>query len=668
MTTESSVYNRIRQLRNSINEHNYQYYNLSQPKISDFEYDQLLKELRDLENKYPQYADANSPTQRVGNDINLEFEQHMHRFPMLSLDNTYSKEELADFITRIQKIVNEDFEFICELKFDGVSISLTYENGILIRAVTRGDGEKGDVVTANVKTIKSIPLTLRGENFPPYFEIRGEIFIPLASFEKMNTEREEAGEMVFANPRNAASGTLKMQNSSLVAKRPLDCYLYNMLGENLPFSNHYDNIQKAGEWGFKISEYTKKCRSLEEILDYTNYWENHRYTLPFDIDGVVIKVNSYHQQERLGYTAKSPRWATSFKFKAEQVTTRLISIDYQVGRTGAITPVANLEPVLLAGTTVKRASLHNADQIELLDIRINDTVYIEKGGEIIPKVVGVDKSKRPEGSEPVQYISVCPECNTALIRTEGEAKHYCPNESGCPPQIKGKIEHFVSRKAMDIGLAEATIHQLFSHGLIKNPADFYDLQKEQLVNLERFAEKSAENLIKSIRNSKQVPFPRVLYALGIRYVGETVAKKLAQHFTSMQNLMEANADQLLEADEIGEKIAESLMNYFANEKNRQFIERLRLAGLKFESEKKQSSGTGRLNGKSIIISGVFENFSREEIKELIEHHGGKNVSSISSKTDYLVAGEKIGPSKLEKAKELGIPVISEIEFMQLINL
>ena len=664
--SNTEVRDRIIQLREILNTHNYNYYVLSQPQISDFEYDQLMKELISLEDDHPEFFDQNSPTQRVGNDINQTFNQVPHKNRMLSLDNTYSKEEIADFETRNKRILDEEFEYVCELKYDGASISLTYKDGQLVQALTRGDGEKGDDVTTNVKTIRSIPLRLHGNDFPDEFEIRGEIFIPHEGFRKMNAEREAQGEPAFANPRNAAAGTLKIQNSSVVAKRPLDCFLYYIPGTNLPFDNHYDNLIKAREWGFKIPEAITRCKSLDDIYTFIDYWETERENLPYDIDGIVIKINSLEQQRTLGFTAKSPRWATSYKFKAEQALTRLISIDYQVGRTGAITPVANLEPVQLAGTTVKRASLHNADQIALLDIRINDMVYIEKGGEIIPKVVGVDKSKRDVFSVPLKYIEACPECGTKLIRIEGEAKHYCPNELECPPQIKGKIEHFVSRKAMDIGLAEATIDQLYQKGLLHTIADFYTLKKEDLLQLERFAEKSADNLITSIEESKQIPFQRVLFALGIRFVGETVAKTLASHFNSIEDLKNATIEQLLEVDEIGDRIAKSVTDYFSDEKNLRLLNKLIEAGLQFEGDKKELS-SDKLTGKSIIISGVFQKFSRDEMKELIEQNGGKNVSSISAKTDFLLAGDKIGPSKLEKANKLGIQIISEDEFLSMIE-
>ena len=664
----SNIELRIKQLRKVLNEHNYKYYVLNKPSISDFEYDQLMKELIDLELAHPEYADPYSPSQRIGDDRTREFEQVVHKYPVLSLSNTYSKEEIVEFENRIKRMGLSNYEYVCELKYDGASISLTYENGKLIQAVTRGDGVSGDNIVSNVKTIKSIPLELTGYDYPALFEIRGEIFIPHAGFEQMNREREEIGEVPFANPRNAASGTLKIQNSSLVAKRKLDCFLYYLLGENLPSDSHFENLKKAKEWGFKISEYVKKCLTVKEVFEFIDYWDINRKDLPYDIDGIVIKIDSYGQQNTLGFTAKSPRWAIAYKYKAEQAATRLISIDFQVGRTGAITPVANLEPVILAGTTVKRASLHNADQIMLLDVRINDIVNIEKGGEIIPKVVGVEKSRRDSDSKPVEYLKYCPECGTKVIREEGEAKHYCPNEYGCPPQIKGKIEHFVSRKAMDIGLAEATISQLYDNGLVKNIADLYSIAKDQLMNLERFADKSAENLIKSINESKKVPFERVLYALGIRYVGETVARKLANHFKSLDNLAKARFEDLINVEEIGDKIAESIIYYFNKDKNIGLINRLKEAGVQLSIKKESAERLSDiLTGKSMIISGVFKKYSREEIKELIEKNGGKCVGSVSAKTDYLIAGDKIGPSKLEKAQKLNIKIISEDDFLYMIN-
>lgn len=658
---------RIDKLRSEINRHNYQYYVLSNPAISDFEYDIMMNELIELEKRYPEFHDINSPSQRVGNDINIEFDQFEHKYPMLSLGNTYTDEELIDFDNRIKKVIPE-YSYVGELKYDGVSISLTYINGKLERAVTRGDGEKGDLVTANVKTIRSIPLELHGDDFPNEFEIRGEIFLPHNGFNKLNEERIANDEPQFANPRNAASGTLKMQNSSLVAKRPLDCFLYYLLGTELPSDSHYENLQKAKSWGFKIPEHLKPCQNINEVLDYIKYWDSEREKLPYDIDGIVIKVDSKEQQDLLGVTAKSPRWAISYKFKAEQVGTRLLSVDYQVGRTGAITPVANLEPVLLAGTTVKRASMHNADQIALHDIRIGDLVYVEKGGEIIPKIVGVDKSQRPDNSSPMQFIDACPECGASLIRPEGEAKHYCPNDLSCPPQIKGKIEHFVSRKAMNIGLAEATIEQLYDKGLLTNIADFYKLKYEDLIGLERFAEKSAQNLIESIDESKNIPFQNVLFALGIRYIGETVAKILTRHFESIDNIINADYDELVAVDEIGEKIAESIVRHFSLEENIAIVRRLQEAGVQMQSSgSAQEPESKLLDGKSFVISGVFNKYSRDELKSLIEQNGGKNTGSLSAKTSYLLAGENMGPAKLQKAKDLNIPIILEDEFLTMIG-
>ncbi len=664
---KQEISDRITLLRKVIDEHNYKYYVLSQPGISDFEFDQLLNELKKLEQENPEFFDEGSPTQRVGSDLNQEFEQYPHTYPMLSLDNTYNKEELGDFEKKNKRILDEDFEYICELKYDGASISLRYEHGKLVRALTRGDGEKGDDVTNNIKTIRSIPLKLKSGDYPDVFEIRGEVFIPHEGFLKMNKVQREQGLPEFANPRNTASGSLKIQNSSLVAKRPLDCYLYYFISDKNPFATHFENLQKAKEWGFKVSEIVQKCNSLKEVYDFIDYWEEERKGLPYDIDGIVIKINKIQQQQELGMTAKSPRWATSFKFKAEQALTRLESISYQVGRTGAITPVANLEPVQLAGTTVKRASLHNADQIALLDIRIGDYVYIEKGGEIIPKVVGIEESKREPASQPLEYIKTCPVCGTELIRTEGEAKHFCPNETGCPPQIKGKLEHFVSRKAMDIGLAEATIEQLYNSGLLHDISDFFILTKEQLLTLDRFAEKSAINLINSIEACKTTPFERVLFALGIRYVGETVAKKLARSVGSIEKIVHATKEELLGIDEIGEKIAQSIVGYFSDEKNVMTIRKLAQYGVQMSLNEENRPLSEKLKGKSLIISGVFQKYSRDEIKNMIEKNGGKNVSSISSKTDFLVAGENTGPSKLEKARKLNIPIISEDEFISMVE-
>ncbi|MBN2814928.1 MAG: NAD-dependent DNA ligase LigA [Bacteroidales bacterium] len=659
---------RILQLRDELNQHNYRYYVLSQPEISDMEYDRLMHELIALEKEHPDLADPASPSQRVGSDTDNTFTQVKHTYPMLSLDNTYSEDEVRDFDERTRKTLYLDkVEYICELKYDGVSISLQYENGRLVRAVTRGDGEKGDDVTPNAKTIRSIPLLLKPGNHPDTFEIRGEIFLPHKGFEAMNAERAETGEPIFANPRNAASGTLKTKNSALVARRPLDCYLYYLPGLEKHFSTHFESIQAAKEWGFKIPPYIKKCSNLDEVFAFIAFWEKERDGLPFDIDGIVIKVNAYRQQQLLGFTAKSPRWAIAYKFKAREAITTLLSVDYQVGRTGAVTPVANLEPVLLAGTRVKRASLHNADQIALLDIHIGDKVTIEKGGEIIPKITGVDLSARSADLKPVRFIEKCPECGTALVRSQGEAKHFCPNETDCPPQIKGRLEHFVSRKAMDIGCAEATIEQLYDHGLLKNAADFYNLTAEQLVKLERFARKSAENLVNSIELSKQVPFDRVLYAIGIRYVGETVAKKLARHFLSMEALRKASVDDLIQVGEIGEVIAQSVIGYFANERNMELINRLVQAGLQMQMMTVETNISSTLHGKNFVISGVFRNHSREDIQQLIASHGGKNQSSVNSNTQYVVAGDGMGPAKREKAAKLGIPVISEDDFMQMIS-
>jgi DNA ligase (NAD+) len=658
---------RILQLRELLDHHNHLYYVLSKPEISDFGYDRLMQELRDLEEQHPEMADPGSPSQRVGSDTDSSFVQVKHMYPMLSLDNTYTREEIEDFDARVRKALPEEkIEYVCELKYDGVSISLIYENGKLLRAVTRGDGEKGDDVTANVRTIRSIPLTLKTGIYPAFFEIRGEIYLPHKGFEKMNEERAEAGEPLFANPRNAASGTLKIKNSSLVAQRPLDCFLYYLPAEYPGFDTHYDNITAARDWGLKVPPYIRKCHSLPEIFDFIAYWDNNRDTLPFDIDGIVVKVNAYRQQHLLGFTAKSPRWAIAYKFKAREAVTKLLSIDYQVGRTGAITPVANLEPVLLAGTTVKRASLHNADQIALLDVRLGDEVIIEKGGEIIPKITGVKTENRLPDSRPVEFITVCPECGTLLIRIAGEAKHYCPNEIGCPPQIKGKLVHFVGRKAMDIGCAEATVEQFYNHGLLKDPSDFYSLNKEKLIKLERFADKSADNLLKSIEDSKQVPFERVLYSIGIRYVGETVAKKLASHFRSVDELIAATVDDLIQVGEIGDVIASSVVDFFSNSVNREFIEKLKTAGVQMSSEGKKRA-SDKLEGKSFVISGVFKQHSRDEIQKLIEENGGKNLSSVSSNTDYVVAGDGMGPAKREKAAKLGVPVITEEEFMGMIG-
>ena len=659
---------RINQLRNELHAHNYNYYVLNAPVISDQEFDRLMRELQDLEAKHPECFDANSPTMRVGSDLNKNFTQVEHKYPMLSLGNTYSESEVADFYERVRKSLNEDFEICCEMKFDGTSISLTYEDGKLVRAVTRGDGVKGDDVTDNVKTIRSIPLVLHGEGYPKNFEIRGEILMPWTVFEDLNRERELREEPLFANPRNAASGTLKSQNSAVVASRKLDAYLYYLLGDNLPHDGHYENLQEAEKWGFKISHITRKVRTLDEIFEFINYWDVERKNLPVATDGIVLKVNSLRQQRNLGYTAKSPRWAIAYKFQAEQALTKLLKVTYQVGRTGAVTPVANLEPVQLSGTIVKRASLHNADIIASLDLHIGDMVYVEKGGEIIPKITGVDVASRPQNSEKVTFITHCPECGSKLISYEDEAAHYCTNETACPPQIKGKIEHFISRRAMNIeGLGPETVDQFYQEGMIHNVADLYTLKAEDICKLERMGEKSAENIIQGIEASKQVPYERVLFALGIRFVGETVAKKVAKAFRSIDALATATLDELIHVDEIGEKIAQSILLYFSNEQNRMLVERLRQAGLKLEADEEDLSGhTDRLQGKSIVISGVFALHSRDEYKDLIEKHGGKNVGSISKKTSFILAGDNMGPSKLEKAQKLGIPIIDENEFLSMI--
>ncbi|MBM6806210.1 NAD-dependent DNA ligase LigA [Bacteroides caecicola] len=659
---------RIDQLRNELHAHNYNYYVLNAPVISDQEFDRLMRELQDLEAKHPECFDANSPTMRVGSDLNKNFTQVEHKYPMLSLGNTYSESEVADFYERVRKSLNEDFEICCEMKFDGTSISLTYEDGKLVRAVTRGDGVKGDDVTDNVKTIRSIPLVLHGEGYPKNFEIRGEILMPWTVFEDLNRERELREEPLFANPRNAASGTLKSQNSAVVASRKLDAYLYYLLGDNLPHDGHYENLQEAEKWGFKISHITRKVRTLDEIFEFINHWDVERKNLPVATDGIVLKVNSLRQQRNLGYTAKSPRWAIAYKFQAEQALTKLLKVTYQVGRTGAVTPVANLEPVQLSGTIVKRASLHNADIIASLDLHIGDMVYVEKGGEIIPKITGVDVASRPQNSEKVTFITHCPECGSKLIRYEDEAAHYCTNETACPPQIKGKIEHFISRRAMNIeGLGPETVDQFYQEGMIHNVADLYTLKAEDICKLERMGEKSAENIIQGIEASKQVPYERVLFALGIRFVGETVAKKVAKAFRSIDALATATLDELIHVDEIGEKIAQSILLYFSNEQNRMLVERLRQAGLKLEADEEDLSGhTDRLQGKSIVISGVFALHSRDEYKDLIEKHGGKNVGSISKKTSFILAGDNMGPSKLEKAQKLGIPIIDEYEFLSMI--
>lgn len=665
-----TVKEQIEQLRSLLHQHNYNYYVLNTPSISDQEFDSLMRQLQELEELHPEYQDENSPSVRVGSDINKNFTQVSHKYPMLSLSNTYSEGEVNEFYQRVRKALNEEFEICCEMKYDGTSISLIYEDGKLMRAVTRGDGEKGDDVTDNVKTIKSIPLVLHGNNYPPAFEMRGEILMPWDTFEELNREKEAREEPLFANPRNAASGTLKLQNSSIVASRKLDAYLYYLLGDNLPFDGHYENLQEAKKWGFKISPLMRKCHSTEEIFEFINYWDIERKNLPVATDGIVLKVNSLKQQKNLGFTAKSPRWAIAYKFQAERALTRLNRVTFQVGRTGAVTPVANLEPVQLSGTVVKRASLHNADIIENLDLYIGDMVYVEKGGEIIPKITGVDTALRSFMiGEKVKFINQCPECGSTLIRYEGEAAYYCPNDSACPPQIKGKIEHFISRKAMNIdGLGPETVDLFYSLGLIQNTADLYQLTIEKIKDLDGKGEKSAENIINGIEQSKKVPFERVIFALGIRFVGETVAKKIAKSFTNIDELINASKEELINIDEIGEKIAQSILNFFSNETNRTLIQRLKDAGLTLQrSEEERADYTDKLSGLSIVISGVFTHYSRDEYKAMIEKNGGKNVSSISAKTSFILAGENMGPSKLDKANKLGIKIINEEEFLKLIS-
>lgn len=665
----NNILEQIQNLRKELNEHNYNYYVLDNPTISDYEFDQKLKELQLLENQHPEYYDANSPSVRVGGEITKNFPTVTHEFRMYSLDNSYSKEELEEWEKRILKNLGENnVSFVCELKYDGASIDLTYEKGILVQALTRGDGIQGDNITTNVKTIKSIPLVLKGNDFPERFHIRGEIIILKEGFEKMNAERIAEGEDPFMNPRNTASGSLKLQDSSEVAKRPLDCLLYYLVGDSLPISTQFEGLEKAREWGFKVPSQSQVCHNTQEVMDFINYWDKHRHELPYETDGVVIKVNNLQQQQELGYTAKSPRWAIAYKFKAEQVTTKLSSISYQVGRTGAITPVANLEPVLLAGTVVRRASLHNADQIAKLDLHIGDSVFVEKGGEIIPKIVGVNIDERLENSAPVSYITHCPECETKLIRNEGEAQHYCPNSYGCPPQITGKIQHFISRKAMDIeGIGQETVELMFRSGLIKNYADLYELQLNKISKLERMGERSAENIIIGVNKSKQVPFERVLFALGIRFVGETVAKKLARTFLSIDNLQKATFEELLQIDEIGERIAQSVIEFFADEQNQKIIERLKSYGLQTQIIRNENEHSDKLKGITFVVSGVFEKFSREQLKNMMENNGAKVASSISSKTNYIVAGENMGPSKLEKAQKLNIPIISELDFEKMLE-
>jgi DNA ligase (NAD+) len=667
--TNEDIGQRIAELRTSLDEHNYRYYILAQPVISDLEFDMLLKELEKLEKEYPEFYDPNSPTQRVGSDLNKEFKQVRHKYSMLSLSNSYSEEELRDFDQKIKKLTDQKYEYICELKYDGTSIGLRYKNGVLDKAITRGDGTFGDDVTDNVRTIRSIPLRLKGKDYPDEFEIRGEILLPFSVFAQINEERIEEGEPPFANVRNAASGTLKSQKSSVVASRKLDAYFYHMLGDHLPAKSHLENLEKAKEWGIKISPDTQKCKDIDEVLEFIHKWNVKRFDLPVATDGIVIKVNSLSLQQYLGSTAKSPRWAIAYKYKAEQASTVLRSVSYQVGRTGAVTPVANLEPVLLAGTVVKRASLHNADIIKNLDLHIGDDVFVEKGGEIIPKIVGVNQTLRNPMAVPVEFIKECPECGSTLIRQEGEAAYYCPNEDGCAPQIKGKIEHFISRKAMNIdGLGAETIDLLYNEGLVSNTADLYDLKKEQLTRLDRLGDKSADRILKGLSDSLNVPFERVLFALGIRFVGETVAKILAHRLINIENIEKASVEELTAIGDIGGRIAESIRLYFSNPQHVELVERLKEEGLQMSlDESTIANRSNKLEGLSIIISGTFEKHSRDQLKKMIEQNGGKNVSSISKNTSYMLAGSNVGPSKLEKVEKLKIPIISEDEFLEMVK-
>ena len=666
MVSTEQIKVEIDNLRERLTYHNHKYYVENSPEISDFEFDEMMRRLMDLEAAHPEFYDELSPSVRVGSDRTSEFVAVAHRYPMLSLSNTYSTEELLAFIERIEREEGQT-EFVCELKFDGTAISLTYENGRLVRAVTRGDGTTGDDVTANVKTIRTIPLTLSGSGYPELFEIRGEIFMPYSSFERLNSEREAAGDTLFANPRNAAAGTLKQQQSAVVAKRGLDCTLYQMAGEDLPFKSHIENLEAARSWGFKVSEHMKLCKSAQEVIDYISYWDEERKNLPYPTDGVVIKVNDFAVRRQLGFTAKSPRWAVAYKFKAESALTKLLSVDFQVGRTGAITPVANLEPVLLAGTTVKRASLHNVEQIAALDIRVGDMVYVEKGGEIIPKITDVELSQRSADCQPFTYITHCPECGAKLVRLEGEAKHYCPNQSGCRPQIVGRIVHFIGRKAMNIdGLGTETVELLFDNGLLRDISDLYSLRATDLAVLPRLGEKSADNIINSIESSKSVPFARVLFGLGIRFVGETTAKYLAAHFNSIDALMSASREALMESEEVGDKIADAIIDHFADPVNLTIIEFLKAAGLQFEAEAVRRD-SNILEGKNIVVSGKFTLHSRDELKALIEQHGGKNQSGVSANTDFIIAGENMGPAKLQKAEKLGVKILSESDFVEIIN-
>lgn len=661
---------RVRELIQLINDHNYRYYVLTEPIISDYEFDVLLNELIELEKNHPDLRSPDSPTQRVGGEVTKTFRTVVHKYPMLSLGNTYSEEELTDFDDRIRKLIpGENFSYVCELKYDGVAIGITYKKGSLFQAVTRGDGVQGDDVTTNVKTIRSIPLKLQGSDWPEEFEIRGEIILPRPEFDRINEERNDIGEAPLANPRNAAAGTLKLQNSAEVAHRKLDCFLYALYGDNLPFPTHESALKAAASWGFKVSKDYAVCHSISDVFNFIHKWNEDRLKLAYDTDGVVIKVNQFRLQLELGFTAKSPRWAIAYKYKAQSAATVLLDIDYQVGRTGAITPVANLQPVSLAGTTVKRASLHNADQIEKLDLHPGDTVFVEKGGEIIPKITGVDLNKRKPDSLPVKFIEVCPECQTILVRKEGEAQHYCPNEAGCPPQVKGRIEHFTSRKAMNIeGLGSETIDVFVKNGLLSNIADIYELKREKMLQIDRFGEKSVSNILQGIEESKNVPFERVLFAIGIRYVGDTVARKLARHFQRIDAIMSASETELVQAPEVGQKIASSVIDFFKEHKNRTIIDRLKLAGLQFEVsiEHQLKKVSDRLNGLTIVVSGTFHKHSRDEYKKMIEENGGKNGSGISKKTSYLMLGDDAGPSKLEKARELGVKMINEDEFLSMI--
>lgn len=662
---------RMDALVKELNQHNYNYYVLAQPTISDYEFDIKLKELESLEKKHPEYQDENSPTQKVGGDITKKFETVRHKWPMLSLGNTYNEQDLRDFDERIRKAIGSEFEYVCELKFDGLSINLTYENGKLLRAVTRGDGTKGDNVTTNIKTIQRIPKTLKGSGYPESFDIRGEVFMHRAAFDRLNNERLEKGEVPYANPRNFASGTVKLQDSAEVAKRPLDCFLYFLYTDKKLFNTHWESLQTVSEWGFHICEHNKLVKNIDEVLNFIHYWQEKRFNLSYDIDGIVIKVNNYSQQQELGFTAKSPRWAISYKYKAEEVETILESVTYQVGRTGAVTPVANLKPVLLAGTTVKRATLHNANEISRLGLHKGDSVFVEKGGEIIPKIISVNTIKRLENAEKIEYIKTCPECGSDLIRKEGEAVHYCPNDENCPPQIVGKMQHFISRKAMNIdGLGDETIETLYRKGLIEHISDLYILHEkmDELKHMERFGDKSISNMLDGIERSKQMPFEKVLFGLGIRYVGETVARKIAQHFKNIDSLINASYEELTSVDEIGSRIAESLIDYFKDARHLDQLEKLRTAGLQFRTEEKEINlASDKLSGKTFIISGVFEKFSRDELSEIIQANGGKILSSISSKLNYLVAGTNMGPSKLEKAQKLNIPIISDDQLLKLIN-